>query len=70
MGGSIKKLRQSLDMVRQYVNDHDYIAECRPVDIRAALREIDEQQAEIERLRAEVDEYRLAWRKLMAATRE
>lgn len=54
MGGSIEKLRKSLDLVRQYVNDHDYIASCRPVDIQVTLRKIDQQQAEIERLQSEL----------------
>jgi len=47
----IGKLRRSLKTCAGYVNDHDYICKCRPADVRAALKAIDELQAENERLR-------------------
>ena len=51
----IDKLRQSLDMCSGAVNDHDYICDCRPCDVRAALSAIKELQAEIAQLRAKLN---------------
>jgi hypothetical protein len=41
MAGKIDTLRRSLAGTERYVNDHDYICECRPVDVRLALATID-----------------------------
>lgn len=41
MAGSIATLRQSWIATSKFTNDHDYICKCRPVDVLAALNEID-----------------------------
>jgi len=45
MSGSIKSLEQSLRTCEGCGNDHDYICQCRPVDVRAALVKIASLQA-------------------------
>jgi len=55
MHGNIEVLRRSLRSCAFYVNDHDYIYKCRPVDVRRALHEL-------ERLRLERDAWRDAVR--------
>ena len=37
----VESLAGSLKKCSGYVNDHDYIAKCRPADIRSALKYID-----------------------------
>ncbi|MEA1927299.1 MAG: hypothetical protein U9N73_03770, partial [Candidatus Auribacterota bacterium] len=59
-------LRQSLRSTGGYVNDHDYICKCRPVDVRHVLGEIERLQAEftgdlsqppLEQIRAKCEQY-------------
>jgi len=45
----VESLKRSLQLCDGYINDHDCICMCRPVDVRAAL-------SEIERLRAALEE--------------
>jgi hypothetical protein len=51
MLSNVDKLRQSLRTCGGYVNDHDYICQCRPVDVRATLAELDRLREENQRLR-------------------
>ena len=45
MSGSIEQLRTSLRASDGYGNDHDSICDCRPVDVRVALDELERLQA-------------------------
>ena len=45
MSGSTEQLRTSLRATDPFCNDHDYICECRPVDVRLALKELDRLRA-------------------------
>jgi len=48
----IAYLEKSLTATDGFVNDHDYIARCRPADIRDTLKYVDKLEADIEGLRA------------------
>lgn len=69
MSGSVESLRTYLRACDPFVNDHDAICRCRPVDVRAALDTIAEQQDEIKRLRANNVAYAKIMRKQDAQCR-
>lgn len=46
MSGSIESLERSLRATDGCVNDHDAICECRPVDVRAAITELEKARAD------------------------